>query len=356
VTGEVIGSGNAALTNQSFTLAKSPLTYLASGSEPAAQLTVYVNGIAWQQVTSFYGQPPGAQVYVVTRSADQSVTTITFGDGVNAARLTSGTGNVVATYRYGSGAASPPAGRLTTISQPQPNLASVQNPVPVSGGQDPQAAADVRADAPASVFTFGRAISAVDYEVIAAQAPGVSRVTAYWTFDGTQQRTLVTVYVGDDQAAVTAATAALAGSDDPNRPVQVLAATPIDVSLSCTLVVAADRQVPAVVAAATAAICDGAGGLFSPASMGIGQRLYRSAIDAALTVPGVIAVHNLEVTWPQALSDFLVLERRLDQFFDPGEGSFFDLPAASISIVGVQGAQGAQGAQGTQGVLGVNAG
>jgi hypothetical protein len=356
VTGEVIGSGNAALINQSFTLAKSPLTYLASGSEPAAQLTVYVNGIAWQQVTSFYGQPPGAQVYVITRSADQSVTTITFGDGVNGARLTSGAGNVVATYRYGSGAASPPAGRLTAISQPQPNLASIQNPVAVSGGQDPQAAADVRADAPASVFTFGRAISAIDYEVIAAQAPGVSRVTAYWTFDGAQQRTVVTVYVGDNQAAVTAATAALAGSDDPNRPVQVLAATPIDISLSCTLVVAADRQVPAVVAAATAAICDGAGGLFSPASMGIGQRLYRSAIDAALTVPGVIAVHNLDVTWPQALSDFLILERRLDEFFDPGEGSFFDLPADSISIIGVQGAQGGQGAQGVQGVQGVNAG
>ena len=32
VTGEVLGSGNAALASQSFTLAKSPLTYLASGA------------------------------------------------------------------------------------------------------------------------------------------------------------------------------------------------------------------------------------------------------------------------------------------------------------------------------------
>ena len=262
---------------------------------------------------------------------------------MNGARLPSGTGNVVANYRYGSGAASPPAGRLTTISQPQPNLASVQNPVAVSGGQDPQAAADVRTDAPASVFTFGRTVSAVDYEVIAAQAPGVSRVTAYWTFDGAEQRTVVTLYVGDDQAAVTAAAAALAGSDDPNRPVQVLAATPLSLSLSCTLVVAADRQVPAVVAAATAAISGGAGGLFSPASMGIGKRVYRSAIDAALTVPGVLAVHNLDVIWPRSLGRFGLLERRLDEFFDPGEGSFFDLPAASISIVGVLGVEGVAG-------------
>jgi hypothetical protein len=319
----VLGSGNAALSNQACTLAKSPLTYLASGNGSVAALTVWVDGVAWQQVQSFYGQVADAQVYVVSRSPDQTVTTVTFGDGVNGARLTSGSGNVVATYRYGSGAASPPAGRLTTISQPQPNLASIQNPVAVAGGADPQATADVRADAPASVFTFGRAISALDYEVVAAQAPGVCRVAAYWTFDGAEQRTVVTIYVGDDQAAVAAASAALARSDDPNRPVSVTGATPIDLGLSCTLVVAADRQVPAA------------------AQLGIGQRLYRSAIDAALMVPGVVAVHDLTVTRPAAPSSpfqFLGLiqeDRVLDEFFDPGEGSFFDLPSGNVSIVGV---------------------
>ncbi len=340
VTGEVIGSGNAALANQSFTLAKSPLTYLASGSGSAAALAVYVDGVQWQQVPSFFGQSPGARVFVVSRSADQTVTTITFGDGVNGARLTSGTGNVTATYRYGSGAASPPAGRLTTIMQPQPNLASIQNPVVVSGGADPQAPADIRTDAPASVFSFGRAVSAVDYEVIASQAPGVSRVAANWTFDGTTQRTLVTVYVGDGPAAVAAASAALTGAEDPNRPVSVIGATPIDLWLTCTLVVAADRQIPAVVAAATAAISDSPGGLFSPSVMGIGQRLYRSAIDAALMVPGLVAVHDLTVTWVVAppvarfAPEFRLL-RSLEEFFDPGESSFFDLPPANVTMVGV---------------------
>jgi Baseplate J-like protein len=341
VTGEVLGSGNAALANQSFTLAKSPLTYLASGSGSAAALAVYVDGVQWQQVPSFFGQSPSARVFVVSRSADQTITTITFGDGVTAARLTSGTGNVTVTYRYGSGAASPPAGRLTTIMQPQPNLASIQNPIAVSGGADPQAPADIRSDAPASVFSFGRAVSAVDYEVIASQAPGVSRVAANWTFDGTTQRTLVTVYVGDGPAAVAAAAAALTGSEDPNRPVSVIGATPIDLWLTCTLVVAADRQIPAVVAAATAAISDSPGGMFSPSVMGIGQRLYRSAIAAALMVPGVVAVHDLTVTWlvtPPATRfapEFRLL-RSLEEFFDPGESSFFDLPPANVTMVGVR--------------------
>jgi hypothetical protein len=323
VAGEVLGSGNAAFAGQSFTLAKSPLTFLAGSSGPASTLAVYVDGIEWREVPSFHGQAQNARVFVVSRSPDQAVTTVTFGDGVNGARLTSGTGNVVATYRYGSGSASPPAGRLTTISAPQPNLASIRNPVAVSGGADPQAPQDVRADAPASVFTFGRAISFADYEVIAAGAPGVSRTAASWAFSGAERRPLVTVHVDGGQAAAAAAAAALARAGDPNRPVVVSGASPIGLGLSCTLVVAAGRPVTAVVAAAAAAVSGQAGGLFSAFRMGIGQRLYRSAVDAALMVPGVIAVHDLAVTWA---------ERVLDEVFDPGEGSFFDLPPGSITI------------------------
>jgi hypothetical protein len=60
--------------------------------------------------------------------------------------------------------------------------------------------------------------------------------------------------------------------------------------------------------------------------MGIGQRLYRSAIDAALMVPGVTAVHDLEVTAAgQALGEVL----------DPGDGAYFDLLPGQIQIKAV---------------------
>jgi hypothetical protein len=325
VTDEALGSGDAALANQSFTLAKSPLTYLVGPTSPTSTLAVHVDGVQWQEVPSFYAQAPDARVFVVSRSADQTVTTVTFGDGVNGARLSTGNANVLASYRYGCGAVSPPAGRLTTILQPQANLGSIQNPVAVSGGADPQAAADVRSEAPASVATLGRAISATDYEFIARQAPGVTRATAYWTFVGAAQRTLVTVYVGDDEAAVTAARTALAGAEDPNRPVSVLAAIPNEIGLSGTLVVAADREVPAVAAAAVAAITDPVAGLFSPARMPIGQPLYRSAVSAALMVPGVLAVHELLVRSSE------------DELLDPGVGGFFALAPGGVSIEGVSG-------------------
>lgn len=313
VTGEVLGSGDAALASQSFTLANSPLTYLAGAAGPVSTLAVYVDGVQWQEVPSFYGQAPDARVFTVSRSPDQTVTTVTFGDGINGARLTSGSGNVTATYRHGSGAASPPAGRLTTVLKPQPNLASLQNPVAASGGADPQAPADVRASAPASVLTFGRAVSAADYEAIAARVPGVTRVAASWTLTG------ATVYVDGGRAAAAAANAALASAGGPGRPLLVLAATPIEVSLSCTLVVAADRAPATVAAAAAAAVT----GLFSPARLGIGQRLYRSAVDAALMVPGVVAVRDLVVGWAGQV---------LGEFADPGQGAFFDLPVANVTI------------------------
>lgn len=328
---EVLGSGNAAVVNQRFTLKKSPLTYLANGAGWTAALSVYVDGIRWREVPTLYRQAHNAQVYVVGRAPDQSAT-IRFGDGLNGSRLPSGSGNVVASYRYGSGAASPPAGRLTTMLSRQPNLAAIHNPVPVGGGKDPQSPDNVKTDAPASVFTFGRAISAVDYEVVAAQAAGVSRVKAYWTFDAAAQRTLVKIYVNDDSGGVASASRALAGSDDPNRPVAVAAAKQIDVSVSARLVISADRIVDDVVAAATAAFADPGTGAFSPAAMGIGQWLYRSHVDAALSMPGVVAVHQLRVTWHRPGLNQLSL---LDEMADPGEGAFFSLPATNLTLTGV---------------------
>jgi predicted phage baseplate assembly protein len=257
---------------------------------------VYVDGVIWQEVPSFYAQTPAAQVFVVSRSPDQSVTTVTFGDGINGARLTSGSGNIIATYRYGSGVASPPAGRLTTIVAPQPNLGSILNPVAVGGGRDPQSPADVRTNAPASVAGLGRAISATDYETVAASGSGVQRATAYAVFDPIQQRPLVRLYVDGGTDPVAAAQAALAGAEDPNRPVTIRPATELAIGLSCKLQLAPGAEATTAVAAATAAVS----ALFAPAEMAIGQAVYRSAVAAALTVPGVVAVLDLFVAGGQA--------------------------------------------------------
>jgi hypothetical protein len=336
VASETLGSGNAALASQSFTLQRSPLTYLSDGSGVASTLVVYVDGTAWSEVRSFYGQTAGARVYTVALDSEGTAT-VTFGDGVNGARLNSGAGNVVATYRYGSGAASPPQGRLTTVTKPQLNLASLVNPVAVFGGVDAQSPEDVRQNAPASVFTFGRAISGLDYEVVASQAAGVSRVSAVWGFDAATQRTAVTVYVGDGEGALAAARKALAGAEDPNRPVAVLPATPVELTISCKLVIAADRQLEEVQAAAVAAIADPTVGLFSAASLGIGERLYRSRVDAALMVDGVLAVHELVLSTGR---------EQLEEVLDPGAGAYFSLSEGGVSIAALSAGAGSSGGSG----------
>jgi Baseplate J-like protein len=324
VPSETLGTGDATVPNQTFTLKQSPLTNLAQGDGYVSALQIAVDGIYWQQVATVYGQPPDATIFTVTQQAD-GTSVVRFGDGVEGARLPTGS-QVVATYRYGGGAASPPAGRLTTILQPQPNLAAVHNPVAVTPGADAEAPDSVRVNAPASVLSFGRAISADDYETIAAAAPGVSRARAYWSWDEQEQRTLVKVYVGDTPAAAALATAALAGAADPNRPVVAEPATPIGLTLSCALVIAADRVAADVLAAAQAAVGDPATGLFSPANMAIGATLYSSQIESALLVDGAVAVHGLSV-----LAGDAPLFAEPVGYASPGEGGFYTLTSATIT-------------------------
>jgi hypothetical protein len=337
VSNEVLGSGNATIiTGQEFALQKSPLTYLedpnsVSGDGYTSTLQVWVNGIQWQEVPSFYGQEPDGRVFV-TREDENNVTHVQFGDGVNGARLPSGTNNVVATYRYGSGAESPDAGSLTVILKPWPGLKSIVNPVPAGGGGDPDPPHQIKKYAPQSVLTFGRAVSADDYEVIASQSPGVSRARAYWTWDDAQHRMVVKVYVGDDDNAVSSASTALAGAGDPNRPIRVQLAQSVPLSLTLTLIVDPAYVSADVVTAATAALVDPDAGLLGHNVIQIGQSIFESQIyRACLAVAGVQAVHDLAIIGAGGATCSCCTDG--DYRYDPGEGGFFSVSTPSNQII-----------------------
>jgi len=260
----------------------------------------------------------------------ENKTHVQFGDGGNGARLPSGINNVVAQYRYGSGADVPDAGKLTIITQPLPGLKSIENPVPAGGGADPDSPKRIRRLAPRSVLTFGRAVSGDDYEVIASQTPGVARARAYWAFDTVRQRTLITLFVGDNPSAVTAARTALARSADPNRPVVVQQAFPVHIRLSFTLEVDAAYQPSTVADNVKAALVDPDTGLFGLNTVRIGASVFKSQIEAAcLRVPGAVAVRSLAFT-VVAIS-FLILELGARHF--PGEGGFYQLPPGDLTIL-----------------------
>jgi hypothetical protein len=289
VASEVLGAGDATFPNQEFVLQKSPLTYLPAGDSYKSSLAIYVSGIRWTEVSSFYGQPPDAQVFV-TFEDDQAKTHVKFGDWMNGSGVATGA-PILAQYRIESGLDAPAAGALTTISKPFPGLRAVRYPVAGGGGADPEPREKIRQFGPGSVLTFGRAISSDDYQVIAAGAPSVSRVRAYYTWNSQEQRATVTLYVGDTDAARTSAQNALLASADPNRPVSVVSATPVYAWLFVAIRVETGRIPDDVVANVRSALADPDTGLFGERRTGIGESFYFSQMsDACQKVDGVDAV------------------------------------------------------------------
>ena len=332
---EVLGSGDATRPGQDFALRNAPVTYLQdsashSGENYSSTVRIWVNGVEWLEQQSFYGQPSTAHIFV-TYEDDEGKTHVKTGDGVNGARLPSGVDNVVASYRYGSGAEAPAAGTLTVVTKSYPGLRSVRNPVAAGGGADPDAASRLRELAPRSVLTFGRAVSAADYEAIALSSPGVDRVRAYWSFNAAEQRAMLTLYVGDEESSADAARTAILGAGESDDAV-VLPATRIELNVFMTVVYDPDYDAETVKAAVTAVILDPVEGVFGSLKSRIGRAVYRSAIHAAcLAVPGVVAVRDLWVmrdSGPGWWNLFFSLSHR----YSPGEGGYFAVDAVTVNM------------------------
>jgi hypothetical protein len=212
---------------------------------------------------------------------------------------------------------------LTVVAQSYPGLQSVLNPVPVSGGSDPDPPQLLKQYAPRSVLTFGRAVSVFDYQALAAQAPGVSMAAATWSWDAANQRAAVTVYVAGQQNVAASVNRLLAAAGDPNRPVTVLPASPLTVTLTMGFVVVAGMDKTAIQAALTSALCDAQNGLFSPTYLGIGQALFNSQIEAAcLAVTGVVGIQSGTFVVNNAVES--------GPLHSPGEGAYYSLSASNF--------------------------
>src|SRR5690606_18172873 len=99
-----------------------------------------------------------------------------FGDGVHGARLPNGRENVLARYRKGVGSGgNVAAGQLSQLLTRPLGLVGVTNPVPASGGVDPDGIEESRTQIPRGVRTLGRAVSLRDYEDFALAFPGIAR-------------------------------------------------------------------------------------------------------------------------------------------------------------------------------------
>jgi len=327
VIGEILGSGNAAIANQTFELKKKPLTYVASPTTTddrgvVSSLTVYVNGVQWTEVPTFFRAAPTDPVYIL-RPTDDGGTAVTFGDGLRGLRLPSGQDNVLANYRFGAGAASPPAGGITQLAKPVPGISTVRNPVAAYGGADAESTSELRQYAPQSTLTLGRIVSLPDMAAVAAAVPGVRSVAVAWQWSGRRQRRLARIwYIG---AAGLAATIlkTLRQRSAPAVLLDVEAAVGVPVILAIDVEIS-DRYVTAkVLADLEARLIAPKTGMLVPERIGIGQPLYRSQLLAAITaVPGTVAVRRLE--WNGAA--FTPLAQQ------PGAGQYFDFEVGELRL------------------------
>ncbi|MFP3556878.1 putative baseplate assembly protein [Paraburkholderia sp. SIMBA_049] len=307
---ELLGGGSAATPNQSFTLKQAPLTYVqaANATGRLSTLSVMANGVRWTEVQSLYAAAPTAQVYSTT-NLPGGTARIAFGDGVEGATLPTGVSNLQATYRVGLGAAgNVGAGTITTLVDRPLGVGGVINPMPATGGQDAQSAADIRANAPFSVLTLGRAVSITDYQNFAAAFAGIAKAFAIWIPGGPWRGVSLTV-AGADGAALppgnpTLANLVTALATHGNPRVAIFAQTFYETTFRLCADLAYDpaRDAETVRAAVLAALRQ----TYGFASRSFGQGVSGDEIAALIQrVPGVIAVNvkKLEVVATSSAGD-----------------------------------------------------
>jgi hypothetical protein len=192
---ETLGSGNGSIAFQEFNLKQQPLTYVSAGNSIGAESTlqIRVNDILWKEVPSFFGLSPTDKVYKTTFN-DEGIVKVQFGDGVNGSRLPTGTENIKAKYRIGTGSAGLlNAGQLSLLMTPQLGINKVINPVATSGSSDPETLGSTRKNAPLTVLTLDRIVSINDYEDFTRAFKGIGKARADILWNGEKQAVHLTI-------------------------------------------------------------------------------------------------------------------------------------------------------------------
>lgn len=212
VDAELLGTGTGQ-AGQVFRAARAPLTRTAEALDLLLGVEVPAGSVElgaaarehegrtyeiWRPVDSFAGVGAQAKVYLVDRASG----VVTFAPaldlrppdgsapGVEGASGAAGGATTVAAvppagrqvrlwYRCGGGpAGNVAAGTLTSLRDPLPGLRA-ENPGPAGGGRDLESLESALARGPYEFFAQQRAVTARDYEILAAGSGAVARARAF---------------------------------------------------------------------------------------------------------------------------------------------------------------------------------
>ena len=293
---EPLGSGNGSIPFQRFGLKQKPLTFVSAptASGASSTLEVRVNDILWTEVPSLVGATSEARVYV-TRRNDQGDVTVQFGDGITGSRLPTGSNNVAARYRVGTGLAGMLAAEQISLLMSRPlGVKSVVNPLPPTGASDAETRDLARRNAPLTVLALDRIVSLQDYEDFARAFAGIGKANA----QPLSQDELTVVHLTIGSAAggpvdetfelFTNLKAAIDRSRDPLPHVQVASFEPVQFRVDAEVLVDTPTfLVDNVLGAVKGALSS----TFDFAHRDFAQPVSESEVIAVIqSVPGVVAV------------------------------------------------------------------
>jgi hypothetical protein len=197
---EVLGSGDASKSLQRFQLKAKPLTHVSAETPDgeASTLDVRVDEVLWHEAPGRAAMGPRDRKYL-TETADDGTTTVVFGDGRRGERLPTGIENVAAVYRTGIGkGGNLDSDRITQLASKPLGLKGVTNPLPATGGADPDSRDAARRNAPLSVTALDRLVSLRDYEDFTRLFAGIGKASAVELSDGRRRLVHVTIAGVDD--------------------------------------------------------------------------------------------------------------------------------------------------------------
>ncbi len=295
VPNEVIGSGNANRANQRFALRGKPLTFVPDARTGyRSTLQVLVDGVAWREVPTLYGQGPASRVYAVELD-EAGAAVVTFGDGSYGARLPTGIENVVATYRAGQWTSGQPAAALRLLQSRPFGLREVTNPEPAPGAIPPEGSENARTSGPLAVRALDRIVSLDDYADFSRTFPGIARATTSVVWDGRSRLIVLTVAatkgapVPSDSELYQTLSAAIHGRRYLARPLAIVSYARVGFSVAARVQVASGSDTPADVL--KEALRSALTSAFGFAARRFGQEVASSEVIAVLqAVPGVVAV------------------------------------------------------------------
>jgi hypothetical protein len=341
---EVLGSGDASHPFQKFTLKNTPLTYVSAATATGAETTleVRVDDILWKEVDSFYDLDKRKRAYVTRRDDDGKVT-VEFGDGLTGARLPTGSENVSAVYRVGTGAdGMVKAGQLSLLMSQVLGVKKATNPIAPSGAADPETRDEARQNAPFTVLTLGRVVSLQDFEDFARAFAGIGKAQAECLWDGEARVVHLTIAAstasnGDYRVATSSTLyknlrVGIDAARDTTQRLLLATYTPLSFRVKARLLIDPDYLAEEVVDAARSALEDA----YQFSERLFGQSVSRGEVLALLQgVAGVKAafLDALYLTGEEEdLSDLLAARRARWEGAQVQPAELLLIDAAGISV------------------------